>query len=83
MSNFRSLAIAVALCAGAAPALLAQQRALGPKDGAGLPPSDLDRVTVGSMAPDFSLASLAGPVITLSDYRGKKNVVLVFYRGHW
>jgi peroxiredoxin len=24
-----------------------------------------------------------GDVVTLSDFRGKKNIVLVFYRGHW
>ena len=56
---------------------------LGPVDGHDLPPVDLDRVQVGAEAPDFTLASLAGPNVTLSDYRGEKNVVLVFYRGHW
>jgi hypothetical protein len=56
---------------------------LGPVDGHDMPPSDLDRVQVGAEAPDFTLASLAGPNVTLSDYRGEKNVVLVFYRGHW
>jgi hypothetical protein len=56
---------------------------LGPKDGHDLPGTDLERVQVGDLAPDFSLASLTEPVITLSDFRGAKNVVLVFYRGHW
>lgn len=56
---------------------------LGPVDGHDLPGSDLDRVRVGDPAPDFSLRSLAGPAVTLSDFRGEKNVVLVFYRGHW
>jgi len=56
---------------------------LGPTDGRDLPPVDLDRVQDGSPAPDFSLESYAGPVVTLSDFRGEKNVVLVFYRGHW
>jgi hypothetical protein len=59
------------------------QVALGPVDGRDLPGVDLDRVQVGALAPDFSLASLAGPVVTLSDYRGTKNVILVFYRGYW
>ena len=38
----------------------------------------------GAEAPDFSLpvANGAGK-ITLSDYRGDKNVVLVFYRGYF
>jgi hypothetical protein len=56
---------------------------LGPVDGRDLPAVDLERVQVGDLAPDFSLASLAGPVETLSDFRGTKNVILVFYRGYW
>jgi cytochrome oxidase Cu insertion factor (SCO1/SenC/PrrC family) len=55
----------------------------GPKDGAGLPPTDLARVAVGSPAPDFTLESKDGAIVTLSSFRGRKNVVLVFYRGHW
>jgi cytochrome oxidase Cu insertion factor (SCO1/SenC/PrrC family) len=61
----------------------AQKDMLGPKDGAGLEPVDTGRVTVGSAAPDFTLASLTGQRISLSDYRGKKNIILVFYRGYW
>ena len=34
---------------------------------------------VGDMAPDFTLATTAGGNTTLSDYRGKKNVVLAFF----
>jgi hypothetical protein len=56
---------------------------LGPTDGHDLPGVDLDRVQVGQAAPDFTLASLAGPPVTLSSFQGMKNVVLVFYRGHW
>ena len=56
---------------------------LGPVDGHDLPGVDLDRVQVGEPAPDFKLTSLAGPPVTLSSFRGVKNVVLVFYRGHW
>ncbi len=56
---------------------------LGPRDGEDLPRTELDRVKVGDLAPDFSLLSYSGDVITLSDYRDNKNVVLVFYRGHW
>ncbi len=57
--------------------------ALGPKDGPTDPPSHLNRVKVGDVAPDFTLEALDGSVVTLSSYRGHKNVVLVFYRGHW
>ena len=56
---------------------------LGPHDGFDLPRTDTGRVAVGDVAPDFSLMSYAGSVTTLSDFRGEKNVVLVFYRGHW
>jgi len=56
---------------------------LGPKDGANLPATDLERVKVDQAAPDFTLEDMTGKRISLSDYRGKKNLVLVFYRSHW
>lgn len=56
---------------------------LGPKDPTKLPPTDTSRVAVGSQAPDFTLESLSGPPVTLSQFRAKQNVVLMFYRGHW
>ncbi len=34
---------------------------------------------VGDAAPDFSLADQTGATIRLSDFRGKKSVVLAFY----
>lgn len=79
MGTPRVIAIVFAIFLAAAPAF-AQ---LGPKDGAGLPPTDLDRVKAGQAAPDFTLENFDGKPISLSDFRGKKNVVLVFYRGHW
>ena len=60
-----------------------EEMVLGPTDGHDLPGADLERVKVGDLAPDFSLTSLSGPVVTLSELRGVKDVVLVFYRGHW
>jgi len=36
-------------------------------------------VSVGEQAPDFSLPSSGGASVTLSDFRGKKVVVLFFY----
>jgi len=56
---------------------------LGPKDGANLAPTDLERVKAGQPAPDFALEDANGKNISLSDFRGKKSVVLVFYRGYW
>ena len=60
----------------------AQQPRLGPLDSGGLAPTDLARVQVGMVAPDFRLADETGAVHQLSHHRGK-NVVLVVYRGHW
>lgn len=56
---------------------------LGPKDGVKLSPTDLDRIKVGQPVPDFTLENMDGKQISLSDFRGKKSVVLVFYRGQW
>ena len=34
---------------------------------------------VGDKAPDFTMQSTEGKKVSLSDFRGKKNVVLAFY----
>jgi peroxiredoxin len=34
---------------------------------------------VGDAAPDFTLTDTEGQQVKLSDFRGKKNVVLAFY----
>jgi cytochrome oxidase Cu insertion factor (SCO1/SenC/PrrC family) len=60
-----------------------QQPQLGSLDGEGLPPTDIDRVQVGQVAPDFRLVDEQGTIHQLSQYRGKKNIVLVVYRGYW
>lgn len=36
-------------------------------------------INVGDTAPDFSLKNQEGAVVRLSEFRGKKNVVLYFY----
>jgi len=56
---------------------------LGPKDGANLSATDLKRVKVGDSAPDFALENVDGKKISLSDFRGKQSIILVFYRGRW
>ncbi|MBI4322544.1 MAG: redoxin domain-containing protein [Chloroflexi bacterium] len=38
-------------------------------------------VSLGSAAPDFTLDAAGGGSVSLSDYRGVRNVVLVFLRG--
>ncbi len=40
-------------------------------------------ITVGDMAPDFTLEDQNKNKVTPSDARGKSPVVLVFYRGYW
>jgi peroxiredoxin len=40
---------------------------------------DVNAPKVGDEAPDFSLKSHLDQEVRLSDYRGKKNVVLAFY----
>jgi len=41
------------------------------------------KVKVGELAPDFTLPAVSGDRITLSQYRGKKNVVLSFVPAAW
>jgi peroxiredoxin len=43
-------------------------------------PVPSETVPIGSQAPDFTLTSIQGEQVSLSDYRGR-NVVLVFLRG--
>ncbi len=41
------------------------------------------KVKVGEPAPDFTLPSVSGKPVTLSQYRGKKNVVISFVPAAW
>ena len=43
-------------------------------------PVESETVPVGSPAPDFTLTSIQGEPVKLSDYRSR-NVVLIFLRG--
>ena len=43
--------------------------------------AQLNSAKLGEMAPDFTLRSLTGEAVTLSGYRGKQAVVLVFIYG--
>lgn len=38
-----------------------------------------DKLNVGDLAPDFTARTAEGTNLTLSEYRGRKNVVLYFY----
>lgn len=43
------------------------------------PPAPHTTLKVGQEAPDFTLNATDGKTYKLSDFRGKKNVVLAFY----
>lgn len=47
--------------------------------GQATPVAPATQLKVGDMAPDFTLTDTGGLPVKLSDYRGKKNVVLAFY----
>lgn len=69
--NARALLLAGTLCATAASPAFAQTK----NDSPSMP-------KVGDMAPDFTLKYFDGSErkdVKLSDYRGKKNVVLAFF----
>jgi peroxiredoxin len=57
------------ICASLAGSLLAQAPAPPPKT----------HLKVGDMAPDFELPSTQGGKVKLSDFRGKKTVVVAFF----
>jgi hypothetical protein len=40
-------------------------------------------LAVGQPPPPFTLPDAAGRPVSLSDYVGKKPVILIFYRGYW
>ena len=47
------------------------------------PTDSVLKVKVGDQAPDFTLPAVRGGEVTLSHYRGKKNVVLSFVPAAW
>ena len=46
-------------------------------------PAAQTNLRVGERPPDFTLADAGGRPVSLADYRDKKPVVMVFYRGYW
>lgn len=76
----RSLGVAVVL---SSPLAAQSGPSLGPVEGRDLAPTEIERVAVGEKAPDFTLSKFGGGTTTLSEFAGKKDVVLVFYRGYW
>lgn len=84
----RLLAVSLVLAAGLFPVWNRGARGEGLKDdvypvGELKPVDSTLKVAVGQPAPDFSLPSLKGGQVTLSQFRGKKNVVLSFVPAAW
>lgn len=77
--SLRNLAALVLLVMTLAPPALSQITQNGMND-------DFKRtqpVSVGQLAPDFTLEDMQGSPVALSAMRGKMATVLVFYRGYW
>ena len=71
-----SLVVSMMLAAFLAVALLAPRATDAADKGKPLPPPSLK---VGDVAPDFKLKNQDLKPVTLSEFRGKKSVVLAFY----
>lgn len=41
------------------------------------------KLKIGDSAPEFTLPATTGEKVSLKDFKGKKNVVLVFYPLDW
>ena len=67
------LALSVMACAQQKPP------AAPAKTQATTPVAPTTHLKVGDPAPDFTLSNTKGEKVKLSDFRGKKNVVLAFY----
>ncbi len=65
--------------AGMTALAVAQQPAAPAKAGTTQPPPASTHLKVGDTAPDFILRDQDNRPVKLSDFRGKKNVVLAFY----
>jgi cytochrome oxidase Cu insertion factor (SCO1/SenC/PrrC family) len=73
---FLGLAVMLGLTATAAAQQAAQPAPARPAQQPAAPKTHLK---VGDPAPDFTLRDTNGKEVKLSDYKGKKNVVLAFY----
>jgi peroxiredoxin (alkyl hydroperoxide reductase subunit C) len=78
-----SAALAVFLWAGAAAAASEAYKDNIYNPGKLKPVDSVLKVKVGQRAPDFTLKALSGGTVTLSSFRGKKNVVLSFVPAAW
>ena len=84
-----SVALAVAAaaaCSGGEAKSGPARETPGPAPGASAPPPAAPAVSAPAFGPgvhDFTLPTSLGGPVSLREYLGQKNVVLVFYRGFW
>jgi cytochrome oxidase Cu insertion factor (SCO1/SenC/PrrC family) len=69
MHSFRRAVLSVALGASSVAGFAQEKK----------PAPPTPTVKVGDMAPDFKLTDQNGKDVSLSEFRGKKNVALAFY----
>jgi cytochrome oxidase Cu insertion factor (SCO1/SenC/PrrC family) len=74
----RRIAICLVLLCAFTGALMAQAQP-APAQPQAPPAAPKTHLKVGDPAPDFTLRDTAGKQVKLSDFKGKKNVVLAFY----
>ena len=76
--------LAKALClSGAVIGLSLAPTALADDSPAADSTAAVERIAVGQEAPDFTLTSSADETYSLSDLRGEKNLLMIFFRGTW
>jgi cytochrome oxidase Cu insertion factor (SCO1/SenC/PrrC family) len=75
----RTIIPAVFLLLVLAITLQGQQTTPSPQPAAAQPQPPKTHLKVGQPAPEFALTDTAGKPVKLSDFKGKKNVVLAFY----
>lgn len=85
---YAGLFLAMAVLVMAPSPVMAQTKSEAYKDniyntGTLKPRDSVLKVAVGQRAPDFTLPAVAGGKVTLTQYRGKKNVVLSFVPAAW
>lgn len=84
--EFALLLMLVLVLAGTAPAAAGVERTFSSmiyNPGKLKPVDSVLKVRPGEVAPDFTLRSVRGERLTLSDFRGKQNVVLSFVPAAW
>lgn len=79
IKKISTLLFSLVVMTGAALAQPAQQPAASPQPTPQQPAPPKTHLKVGQQAPEFSLTDSSGKPVKLSDFKGKKNVVLAFY----